>query len=398
MTALGETTSMKQAHVSGALAESSPEKPSGLPEMPARLVVLSPRSLAGAGLAALAVIGVTGFGYLARDAFAWILVALILALALRPAVVGLERHGLSRGSASALVFVLAAAGLALTVALVLPPLVDEVTALVRSLPALVDDLANGRGKLGFLESDYQLVERVRSAVGEREPGDLLGSGAPALGLVRTALETAGGLVAVAFVTLFMLRDGPSWMSTARSAVPASGQPSWDRVTEGIARAVGGYVTGNLLLSVIAGFYATVVLLALGVPYAVPLGLIVAVLDLVPAVGATGAAILACLVALASDGILTALIVLAALVVYQQIENHALQPLVYGRTVELSPLAVSLALLIGAEMGGILGILVAVPIAGSLKVLADELFLRRGERRLEPTQPAAVPEVEHGRPE
>jgi predicted PurR-regulated permease PerM len=191
----------------------------------------------------------------------------------------------------------------------------------------------------------------------------------------------------------MLREGPAWLAGARARLPEEYRSSWDRVTSGISRSVGGYVTGNLLISLVAGVYATVVLELVGVPYAAALGLIVAVLDLVPAVGATLAAIAVGLVALASDGVLVAVIALAALYLYQQVENHVLNPLVYARTSQLSPLAVALALLVGAEVGGVLGMLAAIPLAGTARVLASELLLRRDERRLDSTSGAALPEEE-----
>jgi predicted PurR-regulated permease PerM len=106
----------------------------------------------------------------------------------------------------------------------------------------------------------------------------------------------------------------------------------------------------------------------GVPFAVALGLVVALLDLIPLAGATIAAILVVLVALAATGITEAIIVAAYFLVYQQLENHILQPLVYGRTVQLSPLAVLVSVLVGAQIAGVLGALGAIPVAGALQVI------------------------------
>ena len=122
------------------------------------------------------------------------------------------------------------------------------------------------------------------------------------------------------------------------------------------------MTGNLLISLIAGSLTTIVLLMLGVPYAVALGLIVAILDLIPLAGATIAAILIGTVAFIHS-IPAGIIVVVFFIVYQQVENHVLQPLVYGRTVQLSPLVVLISILIGAELAGILGALGAIPVAG-----------------------------------
>ena len=136
-----------------------------------------------------------------------------------------------------------------------------------------------------------------------------------------------------------------------------------RCGSGISAAIGGYVTGNLLIGVIAGCVATFVLLCSpGVPYSVPLGIVVAVFDLVPLVGATIATVIVAAVALTTHGVVTTAIVVAAMILYQQIENNSLQQLVYHHTVNLSPLAIAVSVAVGAEVGGILGALLAIPFA------------------------------------
>jgi predicted PurR-regulated permease PerM len=152
------------------------------------------------------------------------------------------------------------------------------------------------------------------------------------------------------------------------------------VFAGVTRTIRGYVTGNLLISVIAGIVAYVTLVAVGVPYALPLAVLVAILDLIPLVGATIATVAAGAGAL-PEGIVPALIVVGVLVGYQQIENHLLQPVIYGRTVQLSPLMVLISILIAGSIAGILGALIAIPIAGSLQVLLLELIEARRERTL-----------------
>ena len=132
-------------------------------------------------------------------------------------------------------------------------------------------------------------------------------------------------------------------------------------------------------SLIAGGLTTIVLLVMGVPYAVALGLIVAILDLIPLAGATLAAIIVGAVAFLHS-IPAGIIVIVFFILYQQVENHILQPVVYGRTVQLSPLVVLISVLIGAELAGVLGALAAIPVAGSLQVVfVDWLRHRRGEQ-------------------
>jgi predicted PurR-regulated permease PerM len=191
------------------------------------------------------------------------------------------------------------------------------------------------------------------------------------------------IVTIAFMTFFMLLEGPAWTQRILGLVPEDVRPRWQAVATQIYRTVGGYVTGNLLISVIAGTAATIVLLILGVPFAVALGVLVAVLDLIPLAGATLAAIIVSLVAFlhaTTAGVITVVF----FVVYQQLENHLLQPVVYGRTVQLSPLVVLISILIGAEVAGILGALGAIPIAGAVQVIIIDALAHRRSRVQSPT--------------
>ena len=183
------------------------------------------------------------------------------------------------------------------------------------------------------------------------------------------------------MTFFMLLEGRDWVERFYSLLPEPSQPRWRAVGHDIYRTVGGYVTGNLLISLIAGVTATIVLLVMGVPYAVALGLIVAVLDLIPLAGATLAAIIVTTVAFLHSAP-AGIVVLVFFIVYQQLENHFLQPVIYGRTVQLSPLAVLVAVLIGAELAGILGALAAIPTAGSLQVIIKDALAARRARIVE----------------
>jgi predicted PurR-regulated permease PerM len=165
----------------------------------------------------------------------------------------------------------------------------------------------------------------------------------------------------------MLLEGPSWVEQAYALAPPDSQPRWRALGHELYRIIGGYVSGNLLISLIAGTAATLVMLALDVPFALALGLVVAILDLIPLAGATLGAVIVTLVAL-TVSVTTGIVVLAFFVIYQQLENHLLQPLVYGRTVQISPLFALISVLIGAEVAGVIGALGAIPIAASLRAI------------------------------
>jgi predicted PurR-regulated permease PerM len=315
--------------------------------------------------------------WVARHALTWILIALFLALALNPVVEALQRRGVRRrGAATGLVLLAVIAVVAGIAAIFVPVVVRQVSGFVDAVPGYVDDLTRGRGPLGFLQTEYQVVDRVREAL--RQGGGTGASGlfGGAVSVTRGIATGIAGLVTIIFLTLFMLLEGPAWTERVYGLLRPEHRDRWRDVGDGIYRTIGGYVSGNLLISFIAGTATTLVLLALGVPYAVALGLVVALLDLIPLAGATLAAVIVTLVAL-TDSTTSAIIVAAFFIVYQQLENHLLQPLVYGRTVQLSPLAVLIAVLIGIEVAGILGALAAIPIAGSLQVLLRDWQEHRG---------------------
>lgn len=326
--------------------------------------------------------------YLALDAITSILVAALFAMALNPAVDALVDRGLRRGHAAAFVFLVAFATLGAVGLLVIPPLVTATTDFVEELPRYLRELDAERGPLAFLERRFHLGERLVDVYEQGGIAALFGLERPGADAARAAASTALAVIAVPFLTFFMLLDGKRWVGGFLDVVPAGSRPRWERVLDGIYRTVGGYVTGNLLISLIAGTVAAVTLLATGVPYALPLAVIVAILDLIPLVGAT-AAVAACGVAALSQGVPETAIVVGVLLVYQQLENHVLMPIVYGRTVQLSALAVLVAILIGAELAGVLGALAAIPVAGSISVVARELIRWRRESSL--ALPASVSE-------
>jgi predicted PurR-regulated permease PerM len=163
-----------------------------------------------------------------------------------------------------------------------------------------------------------------------------------------------------------------------AVLPESARPRWQRVGHEIYRTVGGYVTGNILISVIAGVAAMVALFAVGSSYSVALAVVVAILDLVPLAGATMAAVIVSTVVFVELGWVRGVIIIVFFLLYQQLENHVLQPIIYGRTVQLSPLIVLISVLIGAELAGILGALAAIPVAGIIQAIGREILRYRSE--------------------
>ncbi|HUH15031.1 MAG TPA: AI-2E family transporter [Gaiellaceae bacterium] len=321
----------------------------------------------------------------ARGVLIWIGVAVFLALALNPAVDWLLRRGIRRrGVAVAIAFVGAILAISALAATLVPTIVTQVNEFVDAVPDYVEDLTAGRGRLGFLEREYQITERLREAVSERGASDVLGLSDAALAITRGVVTGVVATITIAFLTLFMLLEGPRWVDRFYSLLPAEKQPRVRGIGDQIYRTIGGYVTGNLTISLIAGIVSTAVLLALDVPYAVALGLLVAILDLIPLAGATIAAVIVTTIAFL-DASTTGVIVLVFFIVYQQLENHVLQPVVYGRTVQLSPLAVLIAVLVGAELAGVIGALAAIPVAGAVQVVLLDWLAHRPARQASPPE-------------
>ena len=321
--------------------------------------------------------------WIARQVLTWVLIAIFLALAMNPAVNWFQNHGIRRrGLATGITAVLVLAGFALLGLLFIPTLVGEVNGFAQALPDYVDDTTHHRGRLGFLESKYHVTQRVRDAVQEGGASQILGLSGTALAITKGIITAIVAMVTIMFMTVFMLLEGPAWLERFFALLPESSRDRWRGVGDEIYKTVGGYVTGNLFISVIAGITSTLVLLALRVPYAVALGLLVAILDLIPLAGATIAAIIVCSIGFLHS-LAAGIILIVFFIVYQQIENHLLQPLVYSRTVRLSPLAILISVLVGAEIAGVLGALAAIPVAGTVQVLLRAWLDERRKRRTAP---------------
>jgi predicted PurR-regulated permease PerM len=347
-----------------------------LPDARPAQVVVATRTIVIFVAVALGAALLVLFTYAVRGILIQLVVAIVLAMALEPLVRVFERRVPRRGAAVGIAFCVAVAAVAAFAYLLIPPLVDEVTRFGQHVPALLQKLTSGDGKLGFLERRFHVVEHARTWITDQGGGKLLAR--PVLHTVGGVLSTGAAAIAVAFLTLFLMLGGGKWFDGILQVVPEASRPRWRHAGRGIADAVGGYVAGNVLISLIAGSVTVVILVATHVPYPVPLGIVVAIFDLVPLVGATIGTVIVAAVAL-TKGVPTTAIVVAGMVVYQQIENNVLQPLVYHKTVQLSPLAIAVSVAAGAEVGGVVGALLGIPIAGAIQVASREIVAaRRGE--------------------
>src|ERR671935_677175 len=201
----------------------------------------------------LAVAAVLEIIWIARHVLTWVLISLFLALALNPAVEWFQRHGIPRrGWAAALTYLLTLGffvGIGYTF---VPTLVDQVNDFVHKLPDYVHDVTHGKGRLGFLETKYHLQEKVRDAVRTGGATKVLGLSGVAISIAKGVITIVVATLTIAFMTFFMLLEGPAWVERLYGLLPERSQPRWRQVGYDIYRTVGGYVTGNLLISLIAG--------------------------------------------------------------------------------------------------------------------------------------------------
>jgi predicted PurR-regulated permease PerM len=292
-------------------------------------------------------------------------------VAINPIVERVAKHAprQKRGLATGLIFVIFAALLALTMFLLIPPLVKQTQVLVQNLPQYLEQIRNNDSVVGQLIDRYHLVDRLQTD--QASIINRLSRGADSL--VHVLQGVFNGLLAAVTVfvlTFFMLVEGPRWIQRLWSLMPVTKRRHYQPLVAKMYAVVTGYVTGNLLISLIAAVTTAIMLTIIGIPFAIPLGIAVGILDLLPLVGATLGAAVVVLVCLFSS-FNSAAIMAIFFAIYQQLENNVLQPLVYGRTVQLSPLSVFIAAILGVALGGILGALVAIPVAACLQILARD---------------------------
>jgi predicted PurR-regulated permease PerM len=311
-------------------------------------------------------------------------VAAVLAAAAETPVGALERRGWRRGLA--VLAVLGGAVLVLLGALasVVPLVVEQVVSFAQAIPSLVDR-AQDSGTLAWLEERFQVVSRGAALVRDHA-STVAGAAIAAASRIATGVA---GLVAVVAFTAFLLGSGRQLWRGALEWVHPARRPRIQRVAEAVRRAVAGYVVGALVMALVGGVVTAVSMLLLGVPYWVPLAVATAVLAVFPYIGAFVSGAVVTVTTFLAVGRTEGLVALAIFVVYQQLEGAVLQPLVQKRTVNLNPLVVAFAALVGSAAAGVYGAVMALPLAAAAKVvLEDALEERRARWRRSASREAA----------
>jgi predicted PurR-regulated permease PerM len=316
-----------------------------------------------------------------------IAVALFIAALLHPLANALQRRGLRRAPAVVTVYLVLVVVAVGTLYLILHPVYASATKFASDLPTLVRQAQAGKGQIGHLVTRFHLVGYVEAHAPNLQRA-ITQLGKPALAVGKTVVSGVVGLITVAFISLFVLIEAPAIFNNAVRFLPEERVPMVRRSLTRVHRQVTGFMLGNFATSVIAGVVVYIALSVTGVPFASVLAIWCALVDFLPLIGGLLGGVPAIAVAFLHS-ITAGLVTLAFFLIYQQIENHFLNPLIISRSVRLNPLWVLVAVLFGAEIGGIVastfgaivGAIFAVPAAGSIQVATSE-FLSARESRIE----------------
>jgi predicted PurR-regulated permease PerM len=316
----------------------------------------------------------------------WIIIAGFFAVAVYPVVNWIERHlpWCRRSLATLAVYLLLVVLIAGLVTLFAVPLAREGTSLAHQLPTLIDDARAGRGPVGRLLDRTHVLDYIQQNDSKiRSFASSLG--APALGFLKTAATGVAATITIFVLSFLMVVQGPKLVDGTLALFPDDRARHIRAVGTDCAKTITGYISGNLLISVICGVLTYAVLAVIGIPFSGLIALFVGISDLIPLVGATLGAVVAGLAAFLYS-VPAGITVIVFFVVYQQLENHLLQPLIFSRTVQLNPLTVLIAILVAVELAGLLGALLAIPIAAMIQIILRDLWERHRGRR-KPGPPA-----------
>jgi predicted PurR-regulated permease PerM len=325
----------------------------------------------------LLVIGLAMLLLAIGDIVVLLLVSIVLAFGFQPALSWMERRGLRRGVSVAIGLLGGAGILGLFFWLVLPDVISEIAGLIDKAPEYFQEAKEKFPFLADLDQEYDLGGQISGAGGE-VAGTLLG-------LIGSFTSLVFNSLTVLILTIYFTINLPKMRRGVALMLGREDREEFHEIYDESVRRVGGYVLGNLLVSAIAGAVSFAALSIIGVPFAAALAFLTAVLDLIPTVGALIAAFLASLVA-AFAGVPQLIATAGFYLVYQQVENYVIQPRVMGRTIEMSAPVIILAVLIGGSLLGVIGALLAIPVAAILKVAISELYLESRMEKLAAEEP------------
>jgi predicted PurR-regulated permease PerM len=315
-----------------------------------------------------------------RTTLQWVAAAIFLGLALDPAVSLIQRAwpgggSMPRALAILVGYVLGFAALVFLSLHVFPPIVDDVESLAKKLPTYVHDFenwVNDNQQFQDLNAKYHITEKL-SEQASTLPSRLSGEASTVGSFTVSLLEHLIAAITVLTLTFFLLLEGRGMVERGTARLPDQQRGRARRIADRVAEVVKAYVSVNLLLAIAAGFLTWAYLQVDGFHLAVPLAVLVTFLDLIPLIGLTVGGFSVFLALLIDGGPGDAIIWLIAFLVYQQLQDRVIQPLLYkGGALKVNPAVAIVAVLVGANLAGVLGALLAIPVAASLGVVLDEL--------------------------
>jgi predicted PurR-regulated permease PerM len=329
----------------------------------------------------LSIIGVLYLILLARGPLLWIGIATFFSVAINPLVRQVARVMPRKNIALAAitVLVIGIAGLSVLTYLFLAPLIAQTTNLLASIPELVQKAAKTLTNTPLAHS-INLSQSVVNTYIQNNISNIIGSaswiGGALLGIFIATVKSLLAIVAIISLIFFMSAEGRRWKELSLRVIEPESRKRVVEIGHKVYGIITGYVVGNLILSLIFGVSSALVLWIMKSPYWLPLGLLACLIDLIPLVGSTIAAILVATICVLSGQTSAAIVYSIFTILYVQLESNVLNPMVYSKSVEISPLIVLVSILLGGAMAGIIGALIAIPVAATIQVIAKDLLRDR----------------------
>ncbi len=320
-----------------------------------------------AGIGVIAAAAAAATVYSVRDLLIRVVVAMFIAISLDPAVRWLTARGMRRGLAVGLIFVVFLAILVAFFMSVIPPATRQIVDLAHNLPGLLGSLQEKSRRFRELNSRYHLSTRLEGLIGQL-PARLTNGVLAVTGQILSALLS---FLTVMVFTIYFMLDLPRLRRGVVRIFPVDRRERYGAISDIVVNKVGDYMIGRIAIALVGGVAAFIALELLHVPYPLPLAILIGLVDLIPLIGHPIGAAVGVLVALFVRGVGSAVLLGAIFLAYQQLENYVIAPRVLKSAVDLSAAAVLLAALAGAAVLGVVGALIAIPIAAAVKVVLLE---------------------------